>query len=75
MNFRENMKSLVALSDEYSQYQLSFEEYRLKRTKLLNLIDEELNGVLFQEEKNSSEFHQDETILDRALSFLKFDKV
>ena len=75
MNFRENMKSLSKLSDAFSQHHLCIEEYRKKRKELLNLIDEELNGVLIQEEKPISDLHSDETFLDKALSFLKLDKV
>ena len=45
MNFREHMESLRLLSSDYYQNKISFSDYREKRSYLLMLIDEELNGV------------------------------
>lgn len=71
MNFRENMASLHTLSNEYYQHRISFVEYREQRSQLLKLIDEDLNGiktVVVENENNVS-------LMDRALSFLKIDKI
>jgi len=51
------------------------EDYRQQRTGLLNLIDEELNGVKVHESNTQVEESGENTLLDKALSFLKLDKV
>lgn len=71
MNFRENIILLRTLSDDYYQNRIMFAEYREKRSQLLKLIDEDLNGVTIYDEKENVE----ESLIDKALSFLKIDKV
>ena len=72
MNFRENMSSLRTLSNDYYQNRISFLQYREQRSQLLKLIDEELNGVKIMSEVKTD---KDESIIEKALSFLKNDKV
>lgn len=66
------MISLRTLSEDYYNRRLSFVEYREQRNSLLDMIDEDLNGV-----KTSDELEEQEditvtkSILDKALSFLK----
>ncbi len=72
MNFKNNMNLLETLSDDYYRNRISFEEYRQQRNQLLQALDEELNGVTAIEEKADS---QSESLLDKALSFLKIDSV
>lgn len=74
MDFRANMASLRSLSDDYYNNQISFVEYREQRSKLLQLIDEELNGVIFTDQSNIETGNTDESLIDKALSFLKLDK-
>jgi hypothetical protein len=54
---------------------MASEDYRQQRTSLLNLIDEELNGVKVHESNIKIEESGENTLLDKALSFLKLDKV
>ncbi|GMR16467.1 MAG: hypothetical protein BMS9Abin31_0803 [Gammaproteobacteria bacterium] len=68
------MASLRSLSDDYYNNQISFVEYREQRSKLLQLIDEELNGVIFTDQSNIETGNTDESLIDKALSFLKLDK-
>lgn len=75
MNFRENMNSLSVISNEYSRNRISIEEYRRQRAGLLNLIDEELNGVKANQSDDEDEISSEDTLLDKALSFLKLDKI
>lgn len=72
MNFRENMSSLRTLSNDYYQNRISFLQYREQRSQLLKLIDEDLNGVKIMSEVKTD---KDESIIEKALSFLKNDKV
>lgn len=74
MNFREDMKALRALSDDYYQGRISFSEYRAQRSKLLVLIDEELNGVKVISTNNIEEDEVSASFVDKALSFLKIDQ-
>lgn len=72
MNFRANMSSLRTLSNDYYQNRISFLQYREQRSQLLKLIDEDLNGIkIIEEVKNK----KDESIIEKALSFLKVDKL
>ena len=71
MNFRANMASLRALSDDHYQNRISILQYLEQRSELLKMIDEELNGVKnIKEETN----HHDDSIIEKALLFLKIDK-
>ena len=70
MNFRENMAVLNTLSIEYYSNRISFSEYRSERTRLLQLLDEELNGVKIEYLKQE----EDESLLDKTLFFLKLNK-
>jgi len=72
MNFRANMSSLRTLSNDYYQNRISFLQYREQRSQLLKLIDEDLNGVKIIEEVKTK---KDESIIEKALSFLKIDKL
>lgn len=74
MNFRKHMESLRLLSCDYYQNRLTFSDYREKRRCLLIMIDEELNGVkcdLKIQDKNNK---VDESLINKAISFLKIDK-
>lgn len=71
MKFRTYMSSLRTLSDEHYYNKISFSEYREKRTELLMLIDEELNGIKIYNDSDEVE----SSLLDRALSFLNLDKL
>lgn len=75
MNFRENMASLQILSVNYYQGSISFAEYREQRSQLLALIDEDLNGVkiIAKDEVEKEEEITSESLVDKALSFLKID--
>ena len=76
MKFRENMNSLSVISDAYSRNRISAEEYRTQRAELLSLIDEELNGITVQQQVDIPEScGDDDSLLDKALSFLKLDKL
>jgi hypothetical protein len=75
MNFRANMASLRTLSDDYSYNRISFAEYRQQRSNLLKLIDEDLNGVQAIEVENEMPEKNDQSIINKALSFLKIDKL
>lgn len=75
MNFRENMASLRTLSDDYYHNRLSFVEYRQQRKMLIDLIDEDLNGVIVPGNNDQTDESNDESLIDKALSFLKLDKV
>jgi len=75
MNFRENINSLSVISNEYACNRISPEDYRQQRTCLLNLIDEELNGVKVHKTNIQAEISGENTLLDKALSFLKLDKI
>lgn len=72
MNFRENMSSLRALSNDYYQNRISFLQYREQRSQLLKLIDEDLNGIKNIE---GMEENKDESIIEKAFLFLKVDKL
>lgn len=72
MNFRANMASLRTLSDDYYKNRVSFLQYRTQRSELLKIIDEELNGIKILEEEIVV---YDNSIIDKALSFLKIDKL
>jgi len=74
MNFRTNMTSLRNLSEAYYQNRLSFSEYREKRSHLLKLIDEDLNGVKYKNDKEVLNENLNESLVDKALSFLKIAK-
>ncbi len=75
MNFRANMALLHTLSDEHYYNRISFAEYREKRSQLLQLIDEDLNGVKVLENKLQESEANNDSLIDKALSFLKIDKV
>jgi len=66
------MTSIRTLSDDYYQNRLSFLQYREQRCELLRMIDDELNGIKIIEEEPVV---QDNSIIDKALSFLKIDKL
>lgn len=66
---------LSVISNEYACNRMTSEDYRQQRTGLLNLIDEELNGVKVHESTVKVEESGENTLLDKALSFLKLDKV
>ena len=72
MNFRANMSSLRTLSNDYYQNKISFLQYREQRSQLLEMIDEDLNGIKIIEEVKTK---KDESIIEKALSFLKIDKL
>ncbi len=72
MNFRENMSSLRTLSNDYYQNRISLLQYREQRSQLLRLIDEDLNGIKIIEQVKTK---KDESIIEKALSFLKIDKL
>ena len=73
MNFRTNMELLRLLVVDYYQNNITFSEYRKKRSFLLSLIDEELNGVkLLDDEVKKNDISS--SFLNKALSFLKSDK-
>ena len=74
MNFRANMASLRTLSDDHYQNRVTFAEYREQRTQLLKMIDEDLNAVLAVEKKEEENEIKQESLVDKALSFLKIDK-
>ena len=70
------MNSLSVISDAHSRNRISVEEYRAQRIELLSLIDEELNGVTVHQDIVIPEIcNGDDTLLDKALSFLKLDKL
>ena len=73
MNFRANMASLRTLSDDHYQGRISFEEYREQRSRLLQLIDEDLNGVKVCNQTEEKVEQPPESLVDKALSFLKID--
>lgn len=66
------MTSLHVISDDYYYNRISHTEYREQRTQLLNLIDEELNGVKVINENEAVK--EDESFIDKTLSFLKVNK-
>lgn len=74
MNFRKNMASLLTLTDDYYHNRISFSEYREKRKEFIDLIDEDLNGVVVPDNNQINKFNN-ESLIDKALSFLKLDKV
>lgn len=76
MNFRTHMSSIRALSDDYYNNRVSYTEYREKRSQLLQLIDEELNGVeiIQYPDVNAEKVEDKEGLVDKALSFLNLDK-
>ena len=70
------MNSLSVISDAYSRNRISTEDYRNQRTELLSLIDEELNGITIQQQVDVPDScNGDDSLLDKALSFLKLDKL
>lgn len=73
MNFRENMASLRTLSDDHYQGRISFEEYREQRSRLLQLIDEDLNGVKVRNQTEEKVEQPSDSLVDKALSFLRMD--
>ena len=73
MNFRKNMSILSTLSDDHYQGRISFAEYRSKRSLLLALIDEDLNGIKVMEVIEEKE-EVSVSFMDKALSFLKTDQ-
>lgn len=74
MNFREHMESLRLLSSDYYQNRLSFSDYREKRKHLLIMIDEELNGIKCELDLQEENNDVDESLINKAMSFLKIDK-
>lgn len=70
MNFRENMSELRVLVNDYYQNRISFPEYRKQRSKLLCLIDEDLNGIKPTVSENDDEIQIKGSIMNKALSFL-----
>ena len=68
------MASLRTLSDDHYQNRVTFAEYREQRTQLLKMIDEDLNAVLVVENKEEENEIKQESLVDKALSFLKIDK-
>jgi len=75
MNFRKNMASLLTLSDDYYHNRVSFSEYRKKRKEFIDLIDKDLNGVIIPDGNDQVDEFNDESLIDKALSFLKLDKI
>ncbi|MCW8899569.1 MAG: hypothetical protein OQK75_11355 [Gammaproteobacteria bacterium] len=75
MNFRKNMASLLTLSDDYYHNRISFSEYREKRKEFIDLIDKDLNGVVVPANNKQGDKLNDESLMNKALSFLKLDKV
>ncbi len=73
MNFRANMASLRTLSDDHYQGRISFAQYREQRSQLLALIDEDLNGIKITNQNEQEEVKASESLVDKALSFLKMD--
>lgn len=71
MNFIDNIALIRTLANDYYQNQIAFEEFRNERTRLLKLIDEELNGIKILDEKKEV----NETLVGKALSFLKIDNI
>jgi uncharacterized protein YjiS (DUF1127 family) len=71
MDFRENMTLLRTLANDYYCNRVSFLEYREQRSQLLKMIDEDLNGVKIESQKEDN----NESIFNKALSFLKIDKL
>ena len=74
MNFRKHMESLHLLSSDYYQNRLSFSDYREKRKYLLIMIDEELNGIKCELDVQTENNDVDESLINKAISFLKIDK-
>ena len=74
MNFRKNMSILSTLSDDHYQGRISFAEYRSKRSLLLALIDEDLNGIKVMEVIEENKEEVSVSFMDKALSFLKTDQ-
>ena len=74
MNFRENMASLRELSANYYQNRLSLTQYREQRSHLLKLLDEDLNGVKFESDDVVINESISDSLVDKALSFLKIAK-
>ena len=74
MNFRQHMESLRLLSTDYYQNKLTFSDYQEKRKYLLILMDEELNGVKCDLNDQIEKDDMDESLINKALSFLKIDK-
>ena len=68
------MSMLSALSDDHYQGRISFAEYRAKRSQLLALIDEDLNGIKILEIIEENKEKVSESFMDKALSFLKTDQ-
>ena len=64
------MAELSTLSNSYSQNLMTLDEYRDKRSHLLMLIDEELNGVKIIETEQQDEVNAATSIVDKALSFI-----
>lgn len=75
MNFRKNMELLRLLSSDYCLRKVSNTEYRIKRTVLLNMIDEELNGIKVSLEDVALEDKVESSLINKAISFLKIDKI
>lgn len=73
MNFRSDMESLRLLVLEYYQNNITYSEYREKRSELLSLIDQELNGVKISDDVNENEVNT--SLLNKALSLLKTNKI
>lgn len=74
MKFRENMASIRNLSEDHYQNRITFTEYREKRNYFLRLIDEELNQIKFENEDEFINENINESLVDKALSFLKIAK-
>lgn len=70
MDFKNNMALLETLVDDYYRNQIGFDEYRQQRNQILQALDQELNGVTAI---NETKDLQSESLLDKALSFLKID--
>ena len=74
MDLREYFYKVNSLSSEFHDHQITYDEYRQSRKKLMILIDEEINGVKFEGQDDNQEAGLfNDSIITKALSFLKLD--
>ncbi len=58
------------LSDDYFNLRINREEYRQRRKRILDRIDEEMNGICAVEIEDAG----GSSLLDKAFAFIKGDK-
>ena len=68
-DLRESAQLRELVTDYYNQL-ISFEEYRVQRKVIFDIIDEDINGVISSMD-NDDEVRKDSSLLHKAISFFK----